>query len=436
MTLIECFDRDVLENIVGCLQLRPRKLIFLGDARRKEEPVERYRAFLMERGMDITVQMRPIPMDRMDSIAATLEAVLREEQECVIDVTGGDERLLMAVGAVLTKLDPDRRKKVTVQKFDMVTGAAQDCAGDGKIIPGTPVKLTVRELIALHGGVIHPDTEQPNRDCTPKDLRRLWELVCADPKKWNRWMSVLGEFESRADSKNQVFLPLDYIRVGIHNYEHKLAVMRELLKAFREKGIIRDHSSDRALSYTYTSPLMRESTLKAGNVLEIKTLLEARAMMDGGKPYFDDCLMGAHIDWDGVVHEPEQGIPETRNEIDVILIRGLTPLFISCKNGHIGDDELYKLNTVAARFGGPYAKKMLIASDLNQKSAASDRSFIQRARDMDIRLVTDAAALTAEDWQAVFREAMGSKEKEAMEFGTSKLSWTREPDGAVKKLQI
>ena len=95
--------------------------------------------------------------------------------------------------------------------------------------------------------------------------------------------------------------------------------------------------------------------------------------------------------------------------MDLILVRGATPLFISCKNGNIGEDELYKLNTVATRFGGPQARKMLIAADLDQRDETSDQSYIQRAQDMGVYLVTDAAKLTKSEWRAIFPAAMQMK---------------------------
>lgn len=116
--------------------------------------------------------------------------------------------------------------------------------------------------------------------------------------------------------------------------------------------------------------------------------------------------MGVSIDWDGMIYDPMDRIPETRNEIDVVLMHGTTPLFISCKNGYIGDDELYKLHTVASRFGGPYARKMLIATDLDRKSLMANRAFVQRAWDMDIYIVTDAAELTAEEFRQTLRQAV------------------------------
>ena len=99
-------------------------------------------------------------------------------------------------------------------------------------------------------------------------------------------------------------------------------------------------------------------------------------------------------------------IPETRSEIDVILMHGTTPLFISCKNGNIGEEELYKLHTVAERFGGPYVRKMLIATNLDRKNPTANRAFIQRARDMGIFLVTDADELSETEWADIFQNAM------------------------------
>ena len=77
----------------------------------------------------------------------------------------------------------------------------------------------------------------------------------------------------------------------------------------------------------------------------------------------------------------------TRNEIDVMLMKGLVPIFISCKNGHVSMEELYKLNTVAERFGRRYSKKVLISSTL-EKSKNSE--YIRaRAEDMGIRIIDD-----------------------------------------------
>ena len=72
------------------------------------------------------------------------------------------------------------------------------------------------------------------------------------------------------------------------------------------------------------------------------------------------------------------------------------PVFISCKNGVVDADELYKLNTVALRFGGKYAKKVLVATSI-PKEKESGKYLIQRARDMNIKLITDVQKFNTDD---------------------------------------
>ena len=73
-------------------------------------------------------------------------------------------------------------------------------------------------------------------------------------------------------------------------------------------------------------------------------------------------------------------------------MHGMIPVFVSCKNGAFTSEELYKLNTVAQRFGGPYAKKVLVATALNTACDAPDH-LRQRAKDMNICLVENLQEL-------------------------------------------
>ena len=67
-------------------------------------------------------------------------------------------------------------------------------------------------------------------------------------------------------------------------------------------------------------------------------------------------------------------------------MKGLVAFFISCKNGSVGDDELYKLNTVAERFGGKYAKKVLVSTEIDALGRTSE--YIRaRMKDMNIRSI-------------------------------------------------
>ena len=91
-----------------------------------------------------------------------------------------------------------------------------------------------------------------------------------------------------------------------------------------------------------------------------------------------DCRVGVHIDWDGIIHNfPGKDV---LNEIDIMSISNNLPTFISCKIGNVDQMALYELETVANRFGGKYAKKVLIVA----KDMAP--GHLLRAKEMDIEV--------------------------------------------------
>ena len=114
----------------------------------------------------------------------------------------------------------------------------------------------------------------------------------------------------------------------------------------------------------------------------------AKALLDKeGIPVYDDTLNGVVIDWDGEFHdESVEDEYDTENEIDIMLMHDIVPVFISCKNGIVTADELYKLNTVAERFGGQYSKKVLVATSILD-FGEQGMYLRQRAKDMNIKLI-------------------------------------------------
>lgn len=408
MTLIECFDRVPVENIASCLQLRPDKLIFLGNKEQMREPVQRYVDFFAQRKLPTKVYLQDVPMNDMEKTADILRYILQKESDCVIDVTGGEEPLLLAIGAVLAGLDETARRRVSVRRFDIHTGLVEDFNGDAPKPANASVYLTIPELVRLHGGTIHPRSQQPPQSCTPDTIQPLWSMVREDPAKWNKAISYLHEFESRSNSKTNVDLSLDDLS-DIPEFSEKEVLVRKLLDKLEDCGVIRNRSNFRRLRYEYAETVLHDCIKKAGNILEFKTLLQARSMTQHGKPYFDDCLMSVTLDWDGNINTTPVFEPETRNEIDVIMTRGLVPLFVSCKNGQVDDEELFKLHTVARRFGNRYARIMLVVTKLEMKNEKAYASFERRAKDMGITLVANAAKLSDAQWEKAFMDAMEGK---------------------------
>ena len=106
----------------------------------------------------------------------------------------------------------------------------------------------------------------------------------------------------------------------------------------------------------------------------------ARGLLDDDERVYNDALSGVWLDWDGI---PQTSfVPDVYNEVDVLLMHGATPVFISCKSGMMEVDELYKLFTVASRFGDKYARMALVTtslSELGDKATEEEKAAVKAA---------------------------------------------------------
>jgi len=107
------------------------------------------------------------------------------------------------------------------------------------------------------------------------------------------------------------------------------------------------------------------------------------------------------IEWNG---------SDTKNEIDVMLMQGVLPYFISCKNGDVKSDELYKLHTVAGRFGNRYARRILVSTiyfDREDRSYDGDlatKYLSERAKDMHITLINKVHRMSDREFFHALKE--------------------------------
>ena len=404
MTLIECYSPAHIDNLAACLRLKPEKLILLGDLEQMQPAAARYEQILRGRKIGTKIVLRDVGEQSVFAISGRLQNLVREEDECIIDLSRGDEKVFLAVGAALAMLPEELRAKVQVQKYLHTKGQVLDLLHPQQSLTEQFISMSIAEQILLYGGTVYSSAELP-AGCRAQELDALWELVCTAPREWNRRIGLLRELESHSvsDDRSQISIHLPSLRSEVKDLDKKEQQARHLLTEMDRCGVIEDRSSRSRLLYTYRSDLLRQGTKKEGNALEMKTLLESRALLQDGKPFFRDSRMGVTIDWDGQTHTQRDNVHDTRNEIDVLLLHGTVPVFISCKNGNVDENELYKLHTVAQRFGGPYARKMLIATDLESKGDSALRALKQRAEDMGITLVTDAADRSRSEWQELLR---------------------------------
>jgi hypothetical protein len=105
MILIELFDRTPVENIIATLALKPEKVFFVGsDARKARLAVPLYQQILEGRGMKVDMQVRSAAKNDLENITEVFYDIIMNEsdgKQIVVDISGGDESTLVAVGMIL-----------------------------------------------------------------------------------------------------------------------------------------------------------------------------------------------------------------------------------------------------------------------------------------------------------------------------------------------
>ncbi len=415
MTAIEFYDRTPVENIVSALTIVPDKIVFIGENSQMKNFHAVYQRFLESRDLHIEVVYKGINRHDITGIAQVLSAIVEQEEDCIFDLTGGDDLVLVAMGMVYQKYKDV--KNIQMQRFNVLNGRVTDCDNDGNpVYTGTPT-LSVEELVRLHGGAVrHGDVTQEYTytwDVSAdfrEDVNRMWQLCRQDPGCWNICLTAIGEAAEKIEGTPAVAMSLP--RVSGYLQEHSLETdaLFSLLRSLQQQGLITDLCTDgRTLSYLCKDMQIKRCLEKAGTVLEMKVLITARQVLEkDGTPYYTDAVNGVCIDWDGKFHDRYDETKDTGNEIDVVLMKGLAPIFVSCKNGGVEDDELYKLDAVTDRFGGAYAKKVLVATYLN-KGQDSLRYFRQRASDMNIKFVEGVHRLEEPAFQDMVKRLISSQ---------------------------
>ncbi len=392
MTYIEFFDKEDSENVCSCLSYIPNRVIFVGsDSDVMQRSISRYEAMFEKRGISVDFSCRTVQKRNMSAVLSVLEEIVEHNEDCVFDLTGGDEVYIFAVGMVMER---HKGKNIQAHKFYLENGKIVDCDMDGKTVYKDAPMLSVRENISIYGGVATSASAFPDRKEAADDILTLWSYCSELGRAWNSRVSLLEDLDGVGKKSNSALsfdVPKNRIPTQLLDRD------REFLEELKCRGLLTRFEMEHGnLGLTYKNSFVKRCLAKAGNVLELYVCYAAaRAAECDGTPCYNDVKTGVVIDWDG---RPKGG-NDTENEIDVIMMHGTVPVFVSCKNGFVETEELYKLNSVAERFGGKYAKKAIVTATLERDSEFG-HYFRHRARDMNIACIDNVREISVEKLSA------------------------------------
>ncbi len=401
MTYVEFLERDTLiDNLCSSLLSPPDRLVLIGENPKVlEKQAFRFSKILQERGADVEFLCRTVHRYNMSQALKVLTDIVERYDHCLFDLTGGDDVMLAAAGMIYERYRG--KKQIQMHRYRIMSHVIQDCDLDEDTTRTCLARLSVDENLRIYGGCVVYDTVHSGAthnwaltEDFGRDIDAMWEICRKDNHQWNRGIGLLSsaEYYRLPDTDPLVTaLPLYILNSSQKFIGGRDLFRRPFFRQLESAGLLRVRQEGEALLFTYKNEQVKRCLMKEGQALEMKvTVCAYRAREKDGTPSYQDVKNGVCIDWDGLIHEGRDAL-DTENEIDVMMMHGLIPVFVSCKNGAVKMDELYKLQTVARRFGGKYARKVLIVTGL--ESGRHARALKERARDMHIRLVDNISRM-------------------------------------------
>ena len=379
-TLIEIFDAKQYENIITPLSLKGiSKLIYVGTKEvMTKELIENLKSFFTQKKFKVPVEILFVERDNSSSIINRFTQIVQQNQNCIFDVTGGEDVVLSCVGIVAERFD------VPIVRLNVENCTPCVIYGNNLELSVTCPSFTVDDFITLQGGrILRHDTVSHLTYEEAEDIRELFKVNAEDCEAYSSFCNIICEFISE-DRKHIKLNKTDYQR----KRERSRFNIDRILKMLIEKALlIKQSEDDRVVCYVAKSSVVIRCLLKSGNVLEYYTALAAASLPD----CFSDIRVGVNVEWD-----ISKNFYETQNEIDVTAVCGGFPVFISCKNGSVSKEALYELQAVGDRFGGQYAKKILLTTYINRNNNAR-KFIIQRAKDMNIAIIEGIDKISIEE---------------------------------------
>jgi len=383
---IEFLDTEPIENVITAMHFAVDKTIFIGFKEVITEYQKQTQQFLENYCGVKEVEFVEVPEADLKEIVIAISNAVKNEKAngntVFFDLTGGEGLILVAFGMLAREYNlPIHQYDVEQDKLLELNLEDAKSISTYSEIKKKKVDLDLQKYIQMWGAVMKeklPNEELGKDDpIFMKKVDAVWDVLCDYKNVWNTYSTLLGKVFKTDSLYADVVVDSNQIR----NLEHfkKYLQALEAVGAIRKYRATKQQASSEAererISFFYESKEMKQCLLKAGNLLELHTYQVMRKESD-------DCDQSVKIDWDGVDHGSYAG--DVYNEIDVLCLKGNVLTFVSCKGGNMRDGQalepMYELETVATRFGGKYAKKVLATLQ------PIESVYKERAKEMNIEL--------------------------------------------------
>ena len=338
--LVELFDHHTIEkNVYQTFICDCDEVLFLSLKKITEDERLALKHFLLDQVSHVKqVHFRQISLDK---ITDDLNLFLTNYDSVTLDVFGGDSILAIFLYQYglekqlpIVAIDIDQGKQ-----FKWKMGKVEK---EELVIPS----LTIEQLMALRGGKLIK-SKQPKY--SPKQIttiKKLANYAILNPEEWYQ----ITQFFALAKTTD---FHAETARV-LESNGKKYPYPESMIPLLTEANLIHiDEERSDHISYTFSSPEAQLLCRTKGHILELYLYLLAIE-----SEYFDECMIGAEIDWNGIFPE----VDNVQNEIDVVLRKGQSIIFISCKMTDLSVEAINELEVYANHFAGETCLKLIVCS--------------------------------------------------------------------------
>lgn len=368
-TLIELFDKRPIANVLGTEMFRPEQTVFLCDKEISENRAlqQKLKNYFKQRGLETQILFRETATLNAASVKRALETVVQQYPDCALDISGGSDAALFA-GGLLCAEQPlpvftYSRKRNTF--FDIQNAPfAHNVLCD--------VLLSAPDCFAAAGGSVR----QGRVDNTVLEqytgkIDGFFKLFLKYRHQWQRIVSYLQRVSPTPKEG-----PLSLFVVApwqVKGDRGMLTANEEALQDLSELGFLRELEllPGEQVRFSFADAQIRAWLRDVGSVLELYVW---KACVKSGR--YQDVRVSVVVDWDG--QNTRDGVS---NEIDVVAVRGIKPVFISCKTSEIRTEALNELAILRDRFGGEVARAIIVSAE---RACTVTRN---RAAELDIEVV-------------------------------------------------
>lgn len=338
--LVELFDHHTIEkNVYQTFICDCDEVLFLSLKKITEEERLSLKHFLLDQVSHVKqVHFRQISLDK---ITDDLNLFLTNYDSVTLDVFGGDS--ILAIFLYQYGLE----KQLPIIAIDIEQGK-QFKWKMGKVEKEELVipNLTIEQLMALRGGKLIK-SKQPKY--SPKQIttiKKLANYAILNPEEWYQ----ITQFFALAKTTDFHAETAKVLESNGKRYPYP----ESMIPLLKEANLIHiDEESSDHISYTFSSPEAQLLCRTKGHILELYLYLLAIE-----SEYFDECMIGAEIDWNGIFPE----VDNVQNEIDVVLRKGQSIIFISCKMTDLSVEAINELEVYANHFAGETCLKLIVCS--------------------------------------------------------------------------